>query len=750
MIYFGSDDYSGGQDGLRTELKGSAICTETAWVLCEDCEDHVFPDSRIRHGFNEALGQSATFYLQNKCNGTTVEQSMINLGVLVLMCVGILIMNVRIKRVETEFDEDEQTAQDYSIVISNPPIDAYNPEEWRIFFRDNFQAYVTTCTVGVDNDLLVNSLVERREKLKKIEMSVKPGTSLDTLTLAQIAAKHEEKRRFFGRLMAIFSPGIPELVHRVVVLNCKVQGLAQESKPVSNVFVTFETEADQRKVLNLMLNGGAVHAKDLLFRGTHVLKVKEPDEPNTIRWQDLNETNMQKLKQQFFTSFATFVSIVVMAVIVRVCNDWSVVYSAFAISIANVMFPSFAKALTNLEAHHSEGTKQRSLYFKIALFRLVNTAVVITIIRSFSETLVDEEGLIQQVYSLFFTEIVTTTALQLADIGGHVSRHFLAPRAKTQDAMNLAMQGTSVELAERFTNMTKILFLALWYCSIFPAALFLCSFALFINYFIDRFSLMRSWKRMPQLGTEISKLSRYYFFPTALTAMAILSSYYWSGFPFDNLCQKDGEFVKESFVGEWVIDPKEDAKEGEIDDTVIVSVNATTPNTVHCRQDLLRYYPEDWKVRIRFPFSPNFQSEGLEWMTDDQETATGIWSWVAVAFAALLAVLFTGFFLKSCCFQKKYRPRGNDMKINFSEVETISAYIPQVNSSVFAYPLVACNADNIDDSLFDWDDPERSFHYYDITKDADYLLQGLAESSGAITFSQVAIWLPMKKEHVAL
>ena len=34
-----------------------------------------------------------------------------------------------------------------------------------------------------------------------------------------------------------------------------------------------------------------------------------------------------------------------------------------------------------------------------------------------------------------------TNALQLADIGGFVKRHVLAPRANTQEAMNVLMQG---------------------------------------------------------------------------------------------------------------------------------------------------------------------------------------------------------------------------------------------------------------------------------------------------------------------
>mmetsp|Transcript_35507 Transcript_35507/g.71981 ORF Transcript_35507/g.71981 Transcript_35507/m.71981 type:complete len:174 (-) Transcript_35507:2540-3061(-) len=151
----------------------------------------------------------------------------------------------------------------------------------------------------------------------------------------------------------------------------------------------------------------------------------------------------------------------------------------------------FAKALTNMESHASEGQKQTSLYVKIAGFRWVNTAIVITIITPFTSTLMaGKDHLLNGVYAIFFAEIVTTNAVQLLDPMGHINRHFLAPRAKTQEGMNLKFSGALYELAERYTNMTKLLFLALWYCSIYPMSLFLCAAATFINFFSDRFSLM--------------------------------------------------------------------------------------------------------------------------------------------------------------------------------------------------------------------------------------------------------------------
>lgn len=55
-----------------------------------------------------------------------------------------------------------------------------------------------------------------------------------------------------------------------------------------------------------------------------------------------------------------------------------------------------------------------------------------------------------------FSDIVTTNALQLLDPFGHIARHIQAPRAATQDAMNLLFQGSVYELAERYTDMTKV------------------------------------------------------------------------------------------------------------------------------------------------------------------------------------------------------------------------------------------------------------------------------------------------------
>jgi hypothetical protein len=388
FLYFAGDTYSLGQPGVNPLLKGSAICTNQVWVPCPTCTTDDFEDDLDRLA---TATNSATFALLNNCDGATLQQGMVNFGTLIFVLIGIVAMNIYQKHMEVKYDEDEQTAQDYSIVITNPPHDAHNPDEWRLFFHYNFHGlHTTACTIAVDNDLLVQCLVERRECMRKIEMKVDPGTSLDIINLARIAMEIERKRSLFGKLFAMIFPGIPELYGRVTVLTAKVQGLAQQDYPVSNVFVTFETEAAQRQVLSALSVGSRATAKNnievmkdhptYLFRGKTLLRVEEPDEPSTVRWQDLNTKWLAQFKQILMTSLATIAAIAVIALLIWKLNGVSPFWAAMAIAAANCIFPQLAKLMTLAESHASEGGKQTSLYFKIAFFRWVNTAIIITII----------------------------------------------------------------------------------------------------------------------------------------------------------------------------------------------------------------------------------------------------------------------------------------------------------------------------------------------------------------------------------
>lgn len=421
------------------------------------------------------------------------------------------------------------------------------------------------------------------------------------------------------------------------------------------------------------------------------------------------------------------------------------------------IFLVFLVLLGSNPYHNSEERLQTSLYVKIAAFRFINTAIIVNLVTPFPSTLGSgTDDLVDGVKDIFVAEIVTSSIIKFMDPGGLFKRHYLAPRAKSQEEMNSYMRGEVWYLAERFTNMSKrkcipaiehplilyltlqyftpVFFLTLWYSSIYPFGFFMCAVALLINMFADRFSLMRTWGRAPSLGPSISHFSRRYFFGVAISAMAISSSYSWAGFPYDNLCLNDiNETDDDSngyYTGSWDVT--------SIDGSRIASVTVSEgdPSYKYCKQSLYWY-----GKGFNFPAIPYWQTEGEEWMTNEQELLTRIFGWssFALVIATLSWILIIS--VQTMLFRSNYEACGDDQGIPFSEVPVISSYIPEVRSDLFSYPLLAVDTDDVDEELYEWKDAERPYSYYDLSRDAQTVLNGAKSKDEIKTlFSSVTYW----------
>lgn len=126
--------------------------------------------------------------------------------------------------------------------------------------------------------------------------------------------------------------------------------------------------------------------------------------------------------------------------------------------------------------------------------------------------------------------------MRLVDIMSNFQKHVLAPRAQTQDEMNLHFQGTFYNLGERYTDFTKVLFVCFFYSALFPSGFFFGSVILCFQYLVDRYCLMRIWGWTPFIGSQLAVFSRKFFFSGAIIAFAVVSSYVWAQFPYDNVC----------------------------------------------------------------------------------------------------------------------------------------------------------------------------------------------------------------------
>ena len=369
LLYFASTEYNENQVDVPWNLKGSSACTDYEFVPCIDCNEDNFSRAvgRLRTVINES-GETLVFGLKNNCNGATQMTVLTSLGAVAAVTLGIFILSYILSKQEVKFDEGVQTAQDYSIVIKTPPPDAHDPNEWKNFFEKTFDGvHVTCCTVAVHNNKLVKTLVQRREFLKKIRKSFPQGGSVELDSLKIDA---------------------PRLHKKLLRIDNKIKRQVQSNYPVSSVFVTFETEIGQRRVLRAFadeskwINSGK--KPKYSFRKTFKpLNVIEAAEPSAVRWQDLSKPQyiiVARFIIPYLLTCAFIVGSTLLTRFLRLTYPENPNFSAYAISTGNFLFPLISRLLTSFEVHRREGYRQTSLYVKNAAFRWVNTAIVMTYI----------------------------------------------------------------------------------------------------------------------------------------------------------------------------------------------------------------------------------------------------------------------------------------------------------------------------------------------------------------------------------
>lgn len=71
---------------------------------------------------------------------------------------------------------------------------------------------------------------------------------------------------------------------------------------------------------------------DFFYFSVRVLSVHEPEEPDTIRWQDLNVKFISRVKQLLMSALSTVVILVGVAVTIFFVNQWNFLASAYTIS----------------------------------------------------------------------------------------------------------------------------------------------------------------------------------------------------------------------------------------------------------------------------------------------------------------------------------------------------------------------------------------------------------------------------------
>jgi hypothetical protein len=403
------------------------------------------------------------------------------------------------------------TSTDYSIVVKNPPPEAYDPDEWRDFFAQFADKQVTAVTVALDNDTLLRKLIARRIHRNNLRRMLPKGTDLDDEDLVRSAVaqlvlemESEPKGCILRLLKCTVFPALnlinmllpPQtLVDKTFKLTEEIKELEKEKYNVSTVFVTFETEEGQRAALaalsvskvDIMISSKANSAPSAIFHD-RVLKVEEPTEPSAVRWLDLSASSFRKILIRVINLAITLSMVFVAGYFVNQTREnLGPALSGPLISIFNAIIPQIVKLLMLFERHTTEGSYQVSLYMKITLFRWANTAVLIQVITPFTSTVSDgDQDVLRSIHSILWSELLLVPGLRLLDLYGNFKKHIMAPRAINQAEMNHHFQGTFYNLGERYTDLTKVLFVCFFYSALFPLSFWFGAAILIVQYYVSQ------------------------------------------------------------------------------------------------------------------------------------------------------------------------------------------------------------------------------------------------------------------------
>jgi hypothetical protein len=439
------------------------------------------------------------------------------------------------KKIVDRIDENQQTNQDYTIVVKHPPQthltgdkagNEITCEDYKNFFSKFGD--VACVTVARRNGSLLRAIADREvylQKLHKWHLHVKfhPSTSISS-------------KAIFAPLMRMMEVEAYEdedyLNSQLKRLDDKIAKMTEPGnyyKPWM-VFVTFNRQHDQVNCLRKCFRSelaklcGSQPGHEAYFNGS-VLDIKEAHEPTDVIYEHSDASILHKYTTWAFSGMMCVILMVVDYYIINALLQGGGIAGPIMITIFNVGLPPIMKYLTMfVEIHFNNASRQSSLLLKLVVVRCVNAALLIYLSTPFNETF--SQSRISAVQATLLADAISIPFLRFMDPYRIINRWYFARYAETQSALNDLYRSEEWTLAERYTDIIKSIFLALFYNTVLPSGLFISSFTIAAVWCCDKYSLFNHWRRPPLINQALSVIAFYFLMITLWVHFTITRIYY--------------------------------------------------------------------------------------------------------------------------------------------------------------------------------------------------------------------------------
>ena len=162
--------------------------------------------------------------------------------------------------------------------------------------------------------------------------------------------------------------------------------------------------------------------------------------------------------------------------------------------------------------------------------RFMNSAVLTFLVTRKSDFL--SAQFVSKIQIVMILDIIVPPILRLLDVYNVFMRYVIAPQSKSQALMNKHFNGTFWNLAERYTDAMKKVFFCFYYAWVCPSGFGITAIGLLVDYYVDKYLLLRRWRTPPAIGPHLSIASRVYFYLSVCVA-TFLFIWAFRSWPFD-------------------------------------------------------------------------------------------------------------------------------------------------------------------------------------------------------------------------
>ena len=204
-----------------------------------------------------------------------------------------------------------------------------------------------------------------------------------------------------------------------------------------------------------------------------------------------SQSDLSRLVRLVVSYAVTIVFLFVVSLVINQAFASGSVVLLVVVSAIDASLPLIIEAITYIERNVTEDARQESVQFKLFPARLLSVVVFPFLNTEWIQMV--EIGTVASFKNIQLSACFLTPFLRWCDFIGVFKRQVLTRLFAQSEADALRLwSGTRFNLAIRYTDVAKIIFVCLFYSFLDPSALFWAALACLLTFFLDRYTLLRN------------------------------------------------------------------------------------------------------------------------------------------------------------------------------------------------------------------------------------------------------------------